>query len=286
MIDVLSERSTSSFPVSIGTGIALEALFTPTTERYDPPPPEPIKLNLANYDLFSVNVHTLLRNLIGSVDSSKVLKIGSKSLTEYVLREMDVVRSLFESSSSNVVPSFYMPTYNEAYKKQNSVNVKMRTDTTPKQITITSLINAVGKNLTADKRDLGIKFIDSELKYEKKQRCLLMTHIPHDLLSYGNFESLSLLESHTGKMKERIDWNTKYVPVSQSNMSILPFSRKLLCIFGDKYMYQPIDLGFRRSILDVGVKCKWNPTTSERKISEDYSREVKERMLVDVFRKI
>ena len=98
---------------------------------------------------------------------------------------------------------------------------------------------------------------------------MILTHYPADLLPYKDFKKLDLLESHTGKLKTYINWYSKYYPISGKDMSILPFTKKLLFIFGDKYQIAPTPIKLRTSIYEVASNSNWSPLTTEKKINLD-----------------
>lgn len=120
---------------------------------------------------------------------------------------------------------------------------------------------------------------------------LIITHIPYDLLNYKHFKRLILIESMTGKIKYRDQWGSKYHPIGNKSLEQLPFTEKLLWIFGDKDgIIKPINikgtkagLGFRQVVYDIAQKSKWRPTTTIDKIKFDLQRLINEPFLLTVF---
>ena len=49
---ILQDRTTTSFGISIGTGLLLESLFDPTTDRYDTERPIPPRVDLTKYNSY------------------------------------------------------------------------------------------------------------------------------------------------------------------------------------------------------------------------------------------
>ena len=79
-------RETSSFPLSVGTGLALETLFTPTQESVDP---ERIVENLPDlsvYSLYIFNLSTLMRNILNSFKFEQIAPVSNSKLYD-ILKE-------------------------------------------------------------------------------------------------------------------------------------------------------------------------------------------------------
>ena len=124
------------------------------------------------------------------------------------------------------------------------------------------------------------------IKPNGRSNALIITHIPYDLLSYVNFNRLDLLESHTGKLKPKHLWNTKYYPVGDRSMDILPFTRKLLMVFGDKVLIHPSEYKLRSLVLDIAENRKWNPATTEAKQIQDFELDIKEPFVLQVLKSL
>ena len=157
-------------------------------------------------------------------------------------------------------------------------------DNTPSQQHMTlMLVEAMKDFFFRNKQDFLHQF-DSEFKLNKPEKSLILTHIPYDLLNYTHFNQLDLIESHTGKLKPRNLWYSKYYKFGNEDLNTLPFLRKLLLIFGDSVMIQPMDIRFRRLILDISRNRRWTPLTTESKVMQDLDFDVKERYLYDLIR--
>ena len=64
---ILQNRTTTSFGVSIGTGLLLESMFDPIVDRYDPDRPIPPRVEMKKYPYWLINVYTLIRNILTSL---------------------------------------------------------------------------------------------------------------------------------------------------------------------------------------------------------------------------
>jgi hypothetical protein len=90
---------------------------------------------------------------------------------------------------------------------------------------------------------------------------------------------LDLLESHTGKLKPRYEWGSKFYPLGDRDMSHLPFIEKLLLIFGDKVLIQPALTKIRQQVYDVSIKRGWTSMTTKAKVVMDLSTDIPEPMI-------
>ncbi len=252
MNNILSKKSESGFPASMGTSLALETLFTPVQSVYDESRIVPEKPNLAEYTLYVFNVTTLLRNLINSVPYMNIILVPKKDILENLLEEIEFLTNFFSSNSLNI--KFYINDY--SYVKRVYKPEQLRHSTTEKQLFIDSINNYC---LNALRKEDDIDLFTKDVHYSKEDKILLFTHIPFDLLSYSNFIRLDLLESNTGVIKTRKSWNTKYFKMPHEDMSFLPFNEYLLSVFGDHVMFAPAPLKKRLEVYEAMKKKKVHP---------------------------
>lgn len=255
MDSVLINRPMSGFPVSIGTSLSLETFFTPTTPVLDETRTVPDKVDPTTYDLYLINVSTILRNLIQSVAWRDLATVNRKDVAEAFLEEIDFLSGFFQAANLSV--KFYWSSYSYALKTYPE---KIRKPTTPQQLAVAQLMDYCTGLVR--KQDEVLEF-NKDLHVDRGAKCLLMSHVPWDLLSYGNFHKLDLLESHTGKIKTRKDWNSKYFPIKDKDFSFLPFMEYLLTIFGDSVMFTPAPLKERVELYEVLKKKRVHPLMSE-----------------------
>lgn len=252
---IITQRPQSGFPVSIATGLALETIFEPTQEVYDPARVVPDKPDPNLYTDYLFNISTLARNLITSVPYSQLLSCSSKDITETLIEEIDYLKTLFQMHDKRL--HFYISSY--AYAKQTYPD-KLRKATTQQQIYSYSLVEDCIK--VAKKLPTTLTF-SKDISLPQGPSTLLLSHVPWDLLSYSKFKRLDLLESHTGIIKTRKDWNSKYYKVPDKDMSFLPFMEYLLTTFGDHVMFKPAPLKERIELYSSLLKKKVHPLMSE-----------------------
>lgn len=281
--DSLTSRAISSFPLSIGTALAFESLFDPRIERYDTERKIPTRVNLAEYQEIWINLNTLFRNIVGAVNKNVFINTEPAEFKDVINFEIDVINNLFKvEGGGHCKPVYYYCTYEKLANESRTKGFKLRNDTTDGQrmakFKFMKAMELINKETDEHYR------LDSSIKPKSKYNSLIMTHIPYDLLSYTNFSKLDLLESHTGKLKQRYLWNSKYAPVGENNLSNLPFIKKLLRVFGDKILIQPSDYKLRKLILDISVSRSWSPMTTESKINQDFSLDIKEPFVLEYLR--
>lgn len=257
MSEYLESRSMSGFPVSIGTGLALETIFNPTQEVVDEGR-DFKKLSDPNYyDLYAINVATLVRNMLSSIEDSKsIAKIKLPEFYECIEEEIDLITIMFGEKNLKVV--FYINSY-QYYKRLYPRS--MRIASTEKQIKEDTVIKYVCDKISSNDKD--VKSFNHLISFDKANKTLLLSHYPVDLLSHTKFRTLDLLESHTGKIKTRKDYNTKYYPIPREDMSSLPFFEYLLVVFGDKVMFRPDGIKRRQDVMEQLRKLNVTPLTSE-----------------------
>jgi hypothetical protein len=117
-------------------------------------------------------------------------------------------------------------------------------------------------------------------------KALFLTHVPYDLTNYSNFEKLDLIESHTGVLKSRYEWYTKFYKLGDADLRIIPFYKKMLLVFGDRVVIQPSDIKLRRLILEVAQNRRWTQLTTVDKVMHDLELSIREPMVVDFIRSL
>lgn len=276
----LYERVMSGFNLSVATGLAMETLFEPVRAVVDPDREVPEKLNINKDYLFMINCETLYRNLQGSVSKDVFDNANPEDLVYILLEELRLIESLCgEEGGGYLTPYFYASNYDKVTGYLHRI-VKKREPRTELQKLHKKKMDRTLSYLCALRED--IKIHESKTDYPKADSCLIFSHYPYDLLFYKNFRDMNLLESHTGKIKSRVNWSTKYYPFPQGNMDILPFNRTLLLVFGDKVMFSPNEMQLRKYVIDTAVHGKWTPLTTREKMLFDFKRFIPEPYVVAV----
>ncbi len=223
------------------------------------------------YQAFYINLLTLFRNLVSSIDKSVFLSARVDDLAMILESEIEVIESLCQVEGLGLIkPYFYTCSYHSLVKIDE--RIKLREDHTEWQKTFKQTYLKVAEWLLK-RHDISLS--DTQLEV-KAPRALIMTHIPYDLLNYKSFKQLDLLASNTGKLKPRPLWNTKYYPLVNQDMSHLPFHKLLLLLFGDKVLIHPSPIQLRRMLMEVSIQGKWTVASSVDKIKLDVDMYVKD----------
>ena len=197
---------------------------------------------------------------------------------------MDVINGLFINEGKNLCKPVYYYCTRKGLVNKFDKNVKLREDKTEGQKYYTFKYNKTLELL--EKETDEIRKFDYELKPTTRVKAMILTHVPYDLLSYKNFNELDLLESNTGRLKKKYQWNSKYYPVGDEDLSIIPFNRKFLLIFGDKTLVHAMDMRLRKQIVDIAKKRNWTALSTEDKVMLDISLDLRELFVIDFIRKL
>jgi len=253
----VSNRVVGQYPLSIATSLAIEGL-----QGIHPDHPEKTTNDFPHYDVIWVNLKTIFRNLYQAIERDEILQVSPDEL--YVGFDQEIVqfeRLMMQLSDSRLSVVWYVSNYagmNHAYP-----NAILRGDTTLLQKAYTaamiSTISAWLKNNNRKAKIYSIKITDSE-----PRKALILTHYPLDLFASG-FRSLTLLESHTGALKSKHTWYTKYL--DGSGLSQIPFTEQFIQVFGDKEHFRPMSVSIRRKVLEIAEKYNWSSVTTQAKIN-------------------
>lgn len=267
MFDTLNTRTISGFPVSIGTSLSFESIFTPRLPVYDPAREIPSRVNITDYNYFYLSVSTLFRNLMGSLKKEDNRRVQPKELFHALTEEMEFISDLVNTESNNRTNViFYVNNYSDL-QSSDFIN-HLRADKTENQKIKKHLHDSTIELLIKNHEEIAI--FKSRIKPVSRAKALILTHVPYDLICYSDFNKLDLIESHTGKLKHYTDFNTKYY--DGKLVSMFPFNELLLKIMGDHEMIIPFNKKIRKEIIELATECKWTPVTSENKVKSDLTK--------------
>lgn len=271
----MQERVTSAFSLSIGTSLALETLFQGPNPSIDPDRKIPDFSGIRQFSEIWINVSTLFRNISQAVPKMVFLTATIQELYNILIQEIDVIEGIFKNNTNGMcVPVFYVASYKSLRNKHKNSDVKFREMTSPFQTHYDAVYGQILKALKESHPN--IVDVDSKLEPKTRSNALIITHVPYDLVSKKQFEKLELLESHTGKVKRHFEWNSKYYPIPNTDMTVLPFFEGMLFLFGDNVMIQPQIMTLRRAVMEVAFKGKWGPLVTRDKCIFDCKRMILE----------
>jgi len=259
-------RSVGSLPLSIGTSLAIEALADrqdPDTGKTIPAPEHP--------DVLWVNLRTLIRNIHGAIENRDVRGLlAPEDFIDVAYQECSfLVSHLKEITREKTTVVFYYSDPYDIEKIFPHANIKQRT---PKGAVTAAAQYAAIEDLASEllHERLSVEGLDSRkfgtlIKGDSKT-AFIITHCPIDLLAEKDFLSFTLLESHTGRLKLRPDWNTKLSKLD--GIERLPFNELTLQVFGDSSTFlSPMPQTFKKTLLQIAEKYNWTPLTTREKIS-------------------
>jgi len=258
--EVIEGRTMSGFALSIGTGIAMETILDPTQAVYDPERKAPPKADLNSYQQLWINAATLLRNIYGAVPSGSIGSIDAGGAYLALVGEIQTIVSLVQQEYPHLAVVVYLNDTTQLARIHPHGLLKKAE--TPKQM----LQEQVFKKITAlllKNHAAEIANFTGKLRHEQKQKALILTHVPYDLLSHVNFRELDLLESHTGAVKSRAVWYTKFGNKQQVQ---IPFNVCMLQVFGDGVTFSAHTPALRREVIELADKYNWHSLTTDDRL--------------------
>lgn len=265
------ERAVGIYPISIATSLAIEGL-THTGEYESNDGIAPIK----DCEVLYINLRTLFRNAFGSFEDLKD-RLNFEVMRETLIADVAGIKEAVKAVSPNTVCVIYLCTFQDKTVERTFKEAKFKNPNTPNQVFYSALEFDIYKE--AEDFIEELKLFDVEIKGDKDT--FILTHLPVDLLWYRNFPALSLLESHTGKVKKRTLWYTKL----NGKRPEIPFNKAFLQIFGDGVMFSPQGIKVRRVIQKIAEKNRWNQNTSDEKIKMNF-RSANEPHVLDLYKRM
>lgn len=251
------DRTLGFYPISIATSLAFESI-THLGEHSDKTG-EP---EINHMDAIWCNLRTLIRNAIYAFTSDEFMRLDNQTVIDSVLNDWEGVRDRIGHSHPQCEFKLYMCEYKGLDRA--FPNAYFKNSETPKQRLYETYERACLEYFHEHLKEELLLF---DWKLTGPKRTTLLTHLPVDLLSYHGFPDLQLLESHTGAIKQRRQWASKLQ--LDKNVTVIPFNRATLAIFGDNVMFRPQNLKARRFLIKIGEQRGWNAMTTKSRMVED-----------------
>ena len=263
MEHLVSVREMGQFPLSIPTSLALEGAIGIYPEKET-------HINvLPEYDEMWINLRTLFRNLMSSMKSEEAAAVTPTPVAEALMTEIEHLESIIKERSANRIHLvFYVSNYVGLENKYPKAYI--RKDSTPKQLIRTEIQKKAIQHLLNLLKEQGghdVRVFQQKLSTAKPTKALIITHYAYDLFVYPQFSQLDLLESHTGVVKPKSQWYTKYV--DGKTLPMIPFREDLIQIFGDAETFSPWPIKHRRQLIELAEKHHWTQVTTKALI--DYN---------------
>lgn len=251
-------RTLGTFPLSVATSLAIESAV-----GIHPDLPTPRVMPIRQYKELWVNLRTLYRNIVSAMSKDIAASIHAVEIAQIMLEEMHIVPDVLQHQSGQPVKVVYYFN-NMKYLVGKYPEASLRLDNTPRQQQFTHTLGEVMKLLLMHHKDMIVLFDDKPPGNQVET--LIITHIAYDLLWANSFGSLTLLESHTGKIKTKPLWYSKYY--TGKELSQIPFTEELLQVFGDTETFHPLDVGLRKAIIELAARRSWSSLTTRARIVE------------------
>jgi hypothetical protein len=251
----VSNRTIGDYPLSIALSLALSGIQGVHPDR-------PTGKNLLpKYSVVWVNLRTMFRNLYNAILKEEILGVLPNELFDGLMQEIDQFERIIQAESKGKIQVvYYLSDY--ANMEREYPNAILRKDSTETQATYSLLqkicLTAVMKALDRSVRRYSLKITDTEAR-----KALLLTHCSIDLFSKG-FRDKSLWESHTGAVKEKHQWYTKYY--NGKDLTMIPFREDFIQLFGDNEHFRPMSIKVRKEIIDLAISTGWSQVTTRDKI--------------------
>lgn len=267
MGSLLDERITGSSGISIGTHLALETIFSDKIDIYDKDR-EFEKVNINNFKYHVFNLYTIVRNLLNScLHKQKDEILMDKKFISVLSMEIELINSLYDNTKCD--PILFYPDYSIIYKRYNVGKETAITQTYKEHVTIRNTLHKHEKLISSVNNGKGYRLINLK-NLKPNDKILITTNIACDLFNKFNLE---LLESHTGKIKKKYEFNTKYHTLGAQDLTFLPFVEELMYILGDKCIITPLNVKMRRLLFDIASNNKWTVRTTSEKVRYELRKE-------------
>ena len=273
-MDYVIERERGKIPLSIGTSLAFESLIGIHDEVTHQPP------LFEDNKVIYVNVKTLFRNLYGAINREHVDLTSDRQLATALMQEIDLIKDVCRNEAKGLDVVFYLPNYIKLDNINREVLLRLYNTSLQKKFTdrmtntlriVVSKHNDILREPTEGQVDTSdlIRVYDNKITDNDNRNAIIFTNYAYDLVSFRKFRRLILLESHTGKVKDRTEWYTKYY--NGSTLPPMPLREDLLTILGDSTLFRCKVSAFKREIVRLAIERNWTPITTTSKIKEDIS---------------
>lgn len=252
-------RTLGATGLSIGTHLMLESLFD--IEPYDASR-EFKKVKISKYKHHVYNIFTIIRNIAGSYVSPPDLTqlLASPVFPKMLNDELRAIARLY--SGCECKPVIFYPDYSKLIKNYNWAKKDIETIPFKQHVAVTNFLLDYDKTHKIDKiNKKGGYYIPKE--YAGKDS-LLTTHIYLDLFNTGDF---SLIQSHTGALRTRIEFGKCYRQFGQHSFANSPWCEALYFLLGDHVFVKTCAIKVKTKIIELFTKYHVNAKSKPREVS-------------------
>ena len=265
IMSILDQMERGQYSLSIGTSLAFESLANIHPELKHKSVPH------KDYTDLWVNLKTLARNIVQAFPAEINHLVTPGVLCELLTDEWKYIEQ-WVRDNTRMRSTLYVSSYKDLERRYNTQHSLVRRDSTDKQKAdrkrvfeaIQLFMAQFGQSRPEIERFMKVFDTEIECKKEEQGKVLILTHIPFDLIRYKSFGSLDLLESHTGAIKNRSLWYTKYL--NGKDLSMIPFTLYFMRVFGDKETFAPMDIKLRKEIIALAQADGWSAITTDARV--------------------
>lgn len=275
---ILANLTPGQLPVAIGTSFAIESsLGILDKDNFDSSKypsvnninkniriPTKTKPPVDDVKEIWINIRTVFRNIYNALESNIKDNLTPKLANDAVLNEMNMIMNIYQQyTGNNVKIVFYVCTYQGMPSVfPNALHRDVKSD---KQKHYLELEQSVAFYCTQKLNNIK-KF---NVKFQGMfPKTMIITHLAVDLLWKNCFDSLLLLESHTGSIKKHPEWNKKLT--GGKDMLFMPFNYFTIQVFGDNgNFFKPFVHAIKKDVLELAKQRNWTAVTTKDKIIFD-----------------
>ena len=272
--------SEGSSQVGFGTNAIISAIKN-MSKQNNPPP----------YDIFLINIDTLIRNVVTKEKSEEEIKSDTKRDLDGLLDAISIYMRSIENLLDMPYIIVYLPEYEtpqvklheRVYKDDSTkATIKKIHDDFVKEdnLKVRKQVRSVYNNIdvyemsVGDRSELPYKiltrFINGQSKFNPGgirnvlKNMLMISHYPLDYYFLHNFPKTNLIESFTGKVLKK-----EQLGVKVFKDGFVPFNRVTHLLFGDSVQLMPMAKGRRgrnnnrKLLMDMAKKQNWNFRTPD-----------------------
>ncbi len=258
---ILMDRELGELNISIGTSLAIEGAFGVHPEAPVTPPP------IMKYSYLWINVSTLFRNVFASLTSDDQDYVIPEDIADAIISEMSIIDGAVQDKTNSQTKCVFYINDIRAGLDRKYPKATIKIPTTPRQVTYQNLHDTVCMLVSERNYDIDLRIFKRAI--EGQGSILILTHYSIDLLCRYNFDQMTLLESHTGKIKPPALWGSKLGVKDET----LPFNIFMVQLFGDGstlFMAKPIK--YRRPVLELAKQDRWSPITTIARIKQSLDK--------------
>ena len=261
----LTGRELGQLPVSIGTSLAFEGAYGILEDH---PNLLPI---IHKVEVLYINIRTLIRNIVGAVDSDTAMILTSEDIVATLVNELQIIEASVKQVTGGKVE--IVPYYCEYKSLKRLFPHAMLKETKPETKGGIAFLREQQALVDFEEKMGWIYSKKFDIEFDKDDRAgLILTNYAIDLLQRYKFRSLSLVESHTGAVKPPAMWYTKLN--NGKELTNIPFDRMTVQMFGDgSNLFSPFPIKIRKHMVEIATKNSWTPLTTKSYIVDSITKE-------------